>query len=61
MQPSEAWLTSLDFCLIVLSDGKLDRDSFSPERLARAYKDCPNRAYNQLVIIAGELVLEFQA
>lgn len=61
MYPSDEWLETLQFYLIVASGGRLTVDNFSDARLLEAWQEQPWVTYPALVPVAEKLVLEFQA
>ncbi|GIK43804.1 MAG: hypothetical protein BroJett011_76370 [Chloroflexota bacterium] len=61
MYPSDEWLETLQFYLIVASGGRLTLDDFSDARLLAAWQEQPSMTYPALVPVAEKLVLEFQA
>jgi hypothetical protein len=61
MFPSDEWLETLQFYLIVASGGRLTLDDFSDARLLAAWQEQPGMTYPALVPVAEKLVLEFQA
>ncbi|MCL4299514.1 MAG: hypothetical protein KJ077_27510 [Anaerolineae bacterium] len=61
MFPTDEWLETLQFYLIVASGGRLTLDNFSDARLLTAWQEQPGTTYPALVPIAEKLVLEFQA
>lgn len=61
MYPSDEWLETLQFYLIVASGGRLTLDNFSDARLLEAWQEQPGMTYPALVPVAEKLVLEFQA
>jgi hypothetical protein len=61
MFPTDEWLETLQFYLIVVSGGRLTLDNFSDARLLAAWQEQPGMTYPALVPVAEKLVLEFQA
>lgn len=61
MFPTDEWLETLQFYLIVASGGRLTLDNFSDARLLEAWQEQPCMTYPALVPVAEKLVLEFQA
>ncbi len=61
MFPSDEWLETLQFYLIVASGGRLTLLDFTDAELQAAWQEQPGMTYPALVTVAEKLVLEFQA
>ncbi|MBE7474289.1 MAG: hypothetical protein HS114_34600 [Anaerolineales bacterium] len=61
MFPSDEWLETLNFYLIVASGGRLTLDDFSDEVLHAAWLEHPGTTMKDMDATAEKLVLEFQA